>query len=197
MAASVPAPAPATAGRVAARVVAAGAPAVVVEARVLPAAGRAGKVLEAVVGFLAAAVVDATVLLAVRGFPGAPAAGETAVEMRRDAAEGARFFSSSDIEGCERCEFEAAVGGLLVRAAPAAGLVAAGLVKPPAVLVRVPAVVVGFVAVAPGRLTAPGAAVGVVRFTPAVPDEVVDLGEATVGEVAPGEVGVGVDEFSC
>lgn len=195
LAASVPAPV--AAGRVAVRVVAAGAPAVVVGVRVLPAAGRAGKVLEAVTGFLAAAVVVAIVLLTARGFPGELTAGVTAVEVRRAAVEGTRFFSSSDMEGCERCDtVEAAVGGLLVRVAPAAGLVAVGLVKPPAVLVRVLAVVVGFVAVAPCRLTAP-VAVGVVRFSPAVLDEVVDLGEATVGEVASGEVGVGVEEFSC
>lgn len=78
-----------------------------------------GAVPEAVVGFLAAAVAAAAVVLVLGllGELGVPLAG--AVEVRRAAVvapeSDVRFFSSSETEGRERCErVEAAVDGRLV-----------------------------------------------------------------------------------
>jgi hypothetical protein len=153
------------------------------------------RVLEAVVGFLAAAVVAAVVL--VLGLLGELAALPTASEVRRAAPvveTDARFFSSSETDGRGRCDtVEVAVevdGRFEAAVVPAAGRVG-GLFKPAAAaLVRVVELVVELVAdfaaagtVAPGRRAAEVAVAAVpVRFGAAVP-AVAFLSTTALGEV--------------
>ncbi len=193
--------APVAAGFAAVRVVVAGAAEDVVEdLEVVVADVFGGTVEEAVAGFLAAAVVAAVVL--VLGLVGELGAPPTAVEVRLAvpvALEvGARFFSSSETEGRERCEtveaaVEAAVGGRLAAVVVAAGRVV-GLVAVPA-LVRVAELVVELVAdfvevvpAAAGRRVAEVAGVVVVRFEVGVPVTgfftAAPFGEAGVGAAA-------------
>lgn len=94
------------------RVVAVGAEDPIVEGREV--AVREGTAPAAVVGFLTVPVVVPATVLGLAGDAGVPV---TAEEVRREAADmpdsGARFFSSSETEGRDRCETdEAAVEGL-------------------------------------------------------------------------------------
>ena len=176
--------APVAAGFAAVRVAVAGADEVVVEdLEVVVADVFGGTAPEAVAGFLAAAVVAAVVLLF--GLVGELGAPPTAVEVRLAvpvALEvGARFFSSSEAEGRERCEtvgaaVEAAVGGRLAAVVVATAGRVVGLVAVPAALVRVAELVVELVAdfvevvpAAAGRRVAEVAGVVVVRFEVGVP----------------------------
>ena len=177
-----------------------------------------GAVPEAVVGFLAAAVAAAAVVLVLGllGELGVPLA--AAVEVRRAAVvapeSDVRFFSSSETEGRERCErVEAAVDGRLVVVVVVPVVVRdAGLLTVPAALVRVVELVVepvvdlvGPVPEAAGRRVVE-VAVAAVRRVAVVPvadffsaeafGEVGVAGDAGSGAAAEAAAGAGSDASS-